>query len=63
MFIPGDIIKIARRIQQTWTKLTEAEVSHYLEGKRDQLLLAIQKKYNCTPNQAENALNCIERLA
>jgi hypothetical protein len=62
-FIPSDVKKIAMKIRQTWTKLTDNEIEHYLEGKRDQLLLVLQHKYSFSEEQAETTLSSIERLA
>ncbi len=63
-FIPSDIQRIVLRIQVTWTKLTDREITYYLEGKRDKLLAVVQRKYRFrTKEQAEIALSNIERLA
>lgn len=62
-FIPTDIRRAALRIRTTWTKLTDREVSYYLDGRRDKLVAALQRKYSFSnQEQAELTLSNLERL-
>jgi len=56
--------KVIVRLKKTWTKLTDDDIAmYYMQGTHGTLSSALGEKYNYTPEQAEDALSTIERLA
>lgn len=59
--VPIDTHTIMRKLLRTWTKLTDSDVAHYVEGRRSVFLNILEHKYAFTREQAETALGNIER--
>jgi hypothetical protein len=62
MTADDEVIKgTARHLSETWTKLTDSDIVHYTEGRRNVLLSILELKYGFTAEQSETALSSIER--
>ncbi len=57
--VKGDWTKIRGKVKEQWGKLTDDDLDR-IEGKRDQLLGAVQKKYGVARDEAERQLSEFE---
>jgi uncharacterized protein YjbJ (UPF0337 family) len=57
--IRGDWQKLRGKIKEQWGKLTDDDLDR-IEGKRDQLLGALQRRYGVARDEAEKQLSRFE---
>ena len=57
--IKGQWKQVRGRVKEKWGKLTDDDLDR-IEGKRDQLLGAVQKRYDLAPDEAERQLKAFE---
>jgi uncharacterized protein YjbJ (UPF0337 family) len=57
--VKGNWKQIRGKVKEQWGKLTDDDLN-LIEGKRDQLLGALQKKYGVTRDEAERQLSAFE---
>jgi uncharacterized protein YjbJ (UPF0337 family) len=57
--VKGDWKQFRGKIKEQWGKLTDDDLDR-IEGKRDQLLGAVQKRYGIARDEAEKQLNKFE---
>jgi len=55
----GDWKQIRGRVKEQWGKLTDDDLDR-IEGKRDQLLGTLQKKYGLAREEAERQVHAFE---
>ena len=58
--VKGDWKNFKGKVKEQWGKLTDDEVDR-IEGRRDQLAGAIQKRYGMAKDEAEQAIQDFER--
>lgn len=59
-YLKGSWNEVKGKIQERWGDLTDDDLDR-VEGKRDQLIGAIQKRYGRARDEAENELNDWEK--
>jgi uncharacterized protein YjbJ (UPF0337 family) len=57
--VKGQWKQIRGRVKEQWGKLTDDDLDR-IEGKRDQLLGAVQKRYGIARDEAEKQLTAFE---
>jgi len=58
--IKGDWKQLKGKVKEQWGKLTDDELDR-LEGRRDQLAGAIQKRYGVAKDEAERQVKAFEK--
>lgn len=59
--VKGQWKQIRGRVKEQWGKLTDDDLDR-IEGKRDQLLGAVQKRYGIARDEAERQVNHFENM-
>jgi uncharacterized protein YjbJ (UPF0337 family) len=57
--VKGDWKQFRGKVKEQWGKLTDDDLDR-IEGKRDQLVGAVQKRYGVAKEEAEKQLNDFE---
>ncbi len=57
--IKGDWKQFRGKVREQWGELTDDELTR-IEGRRDQLLGAVQKRYGITRDEAERQIRSFE---